>query len=166
MTGSHRTNPLFLQALLAFLPALAVFAMTVACLAPLHLLAAPRLPTDPAEVLERLPIRPADATARELAALRASVTRAAKEAPADPLPAARLAGRYYELAVARGDPRYIGYADAVLAPFARSRAPAVLAVCGQLRQYRHDFDGALQDFASALEVDPQFASAHAWRGAI
>ncbi len=151
MTASHRINSLFLQGIVVFLPALAVLALTVACLAPVHLLAAPRLPTDPAEVLERLPMRP---------------TRAAKEDPADPLPAARLAGRYYELAVARGDPRYIGYADAVLAPFANSRAAALLTVRGQLRQYRHDFDGALQDFAGALEADPQFASAHAWRGAI
>jgi tetratricopeptide (TPR) repeat protein len=135
-------------------------------LAPLELLAAPRLPTDPAEVLERLPMRPGDATARELAGLRAAVARSAKEAPADPLPATRLAGRYYELAVARGDPRYIGYADAVMAPFANSRSPEVLAVRGQLRQARHDFDGALADFAGALEADPQFASAHAWRGAI
>jgi tetratricopeptide (TPR) repeat protein len=166
MTASHRINPLFSKTIGASLPALAVFALAGACLTPLYLLAAPRLPTDPAEVLERLPIRPGDATARELAGLRAAVTRAAKENPADPLPAAQLAGRYYELAVARGDPRYIGYADAVLAPFARDRTPAVLTVRGQLRQYRHDFDGALQDFAGALEADPQFASAHAWRGAI
>ena len=166
MTASHRTDPLFSRVIGVFLPALAAFALTGVCLAPLHALAAPRLPTDPAEVLERLPMRPGDATARELAGLRAAVTRAAKEAPADPLPATRLAGRYYDLAVARGDPRYIGYADAVMAPFARSRAPEVLAVRGQLRQYRHDFDGALQDFAGALEADPQFASAHAWRGAI
>lgn len=166
MTASHRINSLFLQGIVVFLPALAALALSLACLAPVHLLAAPRVPTDPAEVLERLPMRPADATARELSGLRAAVTRAAKEDPADPLPAARLAGRYYELAVARGDPRYIGYADAVLAPFARSRAPALLTVRGQLRQHRHDFDGALQDFAGALEADPQFASAHAWRGAI
>jgi tetratricopeptide (TPR) repeat protein len=149
-----------------FQPALAVFALTAACLAPLQLLAAPRLPTDPAEVLERLPMRPGDATARELAGLRADVTRAAREAPADPLPATRLAGRYYELAIARGDPRYIGYADAVLAPFANNRSPEALAIRGQLRQARHDFDGALTDFAAALKADPQFASAHAWRGAI
>jgi tetratricopeptide (TPR) repeat protein len=142
------------------------FAVAGACLASLPLVAAPRLPTDPAEVLERLPIRPGDATARELAGLRAAVTLAAREAPGDPLPAARLAGRYYELAIARGDPRYIGYADAVMAPFAQSRTPEVRVVRGQLRQYRHDFDGALQDFAGALEVDPQFAQAHAWRGAI
>jgi len=128
--------------------------------------AAPRLPADPAEVLERLPIRPGDTTARELAGLRAAVNRAAKEAPADPLPATELAARYYQLAIARGDPRYIGYADAVMAPFAKSQAPEVLVVRGQLKQYRHDFDGALADFAAALKADPQFAAAHAWRGAI
>ncbi len=166
MTARHRIKPPLSGNKGTFQSALAAFALTAAGLAPLQLLAAPRLPTDPAEVLERLPMRPGDATARELAGLRAAVTRAAKEAPADPLPAARLAGRYYELAVARGDPRYIGYADAVMAPFAGSRSPEVLAIRGQLRQSRHDFDGALADFAGALEADPQFASAHAWRGAI
>jgi tetratricopeptide (TPR) repeat protein len=166
MAASHSIDPLFPNIIAVSLKALAVLAWVGTCLAPLNLLAAPRLPTDPAEVLERLPLRPGDATARELAALRAAVTRAAKEVPADPLPATRLAGRYYELATARGDPRYIGYADAVMAPFARSQDPAVLTVRGQLRQYRHDFDGALADFAGALGADPQFALAHAWRGAI
>jgi Tfp pilus assembly protein PilF len=166
MTASCRIKPPLSEDKGILQPALAVFALTAVCLAPLQLLAAPRLPTDPAEVLERLPMRPGDATARELAGLRADVTRAAREAPADPLPATRLAGRYYELAIARGDPRYIGYADAVLAPFANIRSPEVLAIRGQLRQARHDFDGALTDFAAAREADPQFASAHAWRGAI
>jgi tetratricopeptide (TPR) repeat protein len=130
------------------------------------LFAAPRVPADPAEVLERLPMRPGDSTGRELAALRAAVSRAAKETPADPLPATKLAERYFDLALARGDPRYVGYADAVMAPFAASRLPAVLSMRGQLRQYRHDFEAALEDFAQALKSDPQFASAHAWRGAI
>lgn len=139
------------------------FVWVCAGLMPLHPLAAPRTPTDPGEVLERLPLRPGDATARELAGLRAAVARAAA---GDPAPATRLAERYYELAIARGDPRYIGYADAVMAPFANSAAPAVLAVRGQLKQYRHDFEGALADFAAALKADPDFAAAHAWRGAI
>ncbi len=149
-----------------FSKVIAVLAGISACHAPTHLMAAPRLPTNPAEVLERLPIRPGDGAARELANLRAAVSRAAKENPADPMPATQLAERYYELATARGDPRYIGYADAVMVPFAKSDNPAVLTVRGQLRQYRHDFDGALADFAAALKADPQFASAHAWRGAI
>ena len=159
MKISHPFKPLYSKVF-------AVFGLAGAFLSPFELLAAPRLPTDPAEVLERLPMRPGDATARELASLRAAVTRAARETPATTLPATLLAERYYDLAVARGDPRYVGYADAVMAPYAQSQAPAVLAVRGQLRQYRHDFDGALADFADALKADPQFAAAHAWRGAI
>ena len=158
MRASHAVKPLFSKVF-------AVFVLGAAGL-PLPGLAAPRIPSDPAEVLERLPIRPGDATARELAGLRAAVIRAAKEAPTDPEPATELAERYYDLAVARGDPRYIGYADAVMAPFAGSQTPAALAMRGQLKQYRHDFEGALADFAAALKADPQFASAHAWRGAI
>lgn len=145
---------------------ISVFAWVWVSLSPAHVQAAPRLPTDPAEMLERLPMRPGDATARELADLRAAVTRAAREAPADTLPATQLAQRYFDLAVARSDPRYVGYADAVMLPFAQSQMPTVLAVRGQLRQYRHEFDGALADFANALKADPQFAVAHAWRGAI
>lgn len=158
MPVSHVVNPLFSKVF-------AVFALTAAGL-PVAAPAAPRIPSDPAEVLERLPIRPGDATARELASLRVAVTQAARQVPADPKPATELAERYYDLALARGDPRYIGYADAVMAPFAASREPAVLAMRGQLKQYRHDFEGALADFAAALEADPRFASAHAWRGAI
>ena len=144
----------------------AIFVWIWALLAPISGLSAPRVPTDSAELLERLPIRPGDATARELADMRAAVNRAAKDAPADALPATLLAERYYDLAVARGDPRYVGYADAVMARFDQSMSPAVLAMRGQLRQYRHDFEGALADFSNALKSDPQFASAHAWRGAI
>ena len=135
-------------------------------LSPRPATAAPRVPTDGAEVLEHLPMRPGDTTARELASLRAAVMRAASDPLPDPMPATQLAERYFDLAAARGDPRYIGYADAVMLPFAQSRAPAVLLMRGQLKQYRHDFDGALADFKNALKADPKFASAHAWRGAI
>ncbi len=128
--------------------------------------AAPRVPTNGAEVLEHLPMRPGDTTARELNVLRAAAMQAAANVPIDPMPATELAERYFDLATARGDPRYIGYADAVMLPFAQSRIPAVLSMRGQLKQYRHDFDGALADFENALKADPQFASAHAWRGAI
>lgn len=128
--------------------------------------AAPRLPTDPSEVLERLPIKPGDSVARELTDLRAGALAGSRKNPPDPLPTVLLAERYYDLAIARGDPRYIGYADAVMAPLAASKLPAVLAARGQLKQYRHDFEGALADFASALQADPDFAAAHAWRAAI
>lgn len=145
---------------------LVCFATLCACFASSQAISAPRTPANSAEVLEHLPIRPGDPIARELAGLRAEVTRAAKQTPADTGPATALAQRYFELAVARGDPRYVGYADALVAQFPQTKSPELLAVRGQLQQYRHGFGAALADFASALNADPQFAVAHAWRGAI
>ena len=129
-------------------------------------LAAPRVPSQPSEILERLPMRPTDTTARALAALRAEVRQSAISTPQNPDAAIRLAEQYFELALARGDPRYVGYADAVIKPFVQTDSAPLWAMRGQLLQYRHGFEGALASFAAALQVDPDFASAHAWRGAI
>ena len=124
--------------------------------------AVPRTPIADAEVLETLPERAADSTSRELARLRAAMA----QAPADPAAATELAQRYFDLAMARGDPRYIGYAEAVVNRFTQTLTPELLTLRGMLRQYRHDFAGGLDDFASALKLDPDHAIAHAWRGAI
>lgn len=124
--------------------------------------AAPRKPLLDTEVLERLPSRAGDASSRELAALRAAMM----SAPGNPAPAADLAQAYFDLAMARGDPRYVGYAEAVLARYSDPLPSSLLQTRGLLRQYRHDFEGALADFAAALELDPDLAAAHAWRGAI
>ena len=128
--------------------------------APAH--TAPRTPADDNTVIERLPFRAADSRARELADLRA----AARKAPADAAAAVALAQAYFEMAQARGDPRYVGYADAVVSQFGQRMTPDLLLMRGMLRQYRHDFDDALADFAAALAQDPDRAGAHAWRGAI
>ncbi len=125
-------------------------------------LAAPRKPLTDNEVLERLPQRAADPVARELGELRA----AAASASTNPVPAARLAQAYFDLALARGDPRYVGYAEAVVARFGEPLPPSLRQVRGLLRQYRHDFDGALADFAAVVASDPELADAHAWRAAI
>jgi Tfp pilus assembly protein PilF len=125
-------------------------------------LAAPRKPIDDNEVLERLPLRTQDSASREVARLRAQASASAS----DPVIAARLAEAYFDLSLARGDPRYVGYADAVVARFSAPLPASLLLVRGQLRQYRHDFSGALEDFAAALVSDPDLAAAHAWRGAI
>ena len=128
--------------------------------------AVPRVPAQASEVLERLPMRPGDTVARELATLRMEARQSAEADPSDPLAATRLAERYFDLAMARGDPRYVGYADAVLQPFGEVQSAPLWALRGQLQQYRHGFAPALENFATALKIDPQFASAHAWRGAI
>ena len=123
---------------------------------------APRTPVDDATVIEKLPFRAGESRARELDALRAS----ARKAPGDAAVAAALAQAYFDTAQARGDPRFIGYADAVVSPFDPKMSVDLLVIRGMLRQYRHDFDDALGDFAAALAQDPERAGAHAWRGAI
>ena len=130
--------------------------------AGLALHAAPRTPVSDAEVLEHLPMRPGDSIARELGLLRAALVAN----PASPDAATALAQRYFDLAMARGDPRYVGYADAVLVSFEPRMTADLLLVRGQLRQYRHQFEGALEDFAEALQRNADLAQAHAWRGAI
>lgn len=127
-----------------------------------HAGATPYTPPTDAQVIERLPFRPGDSNARELAELRAAMTGA----PSDPTPAVTLAQKYFDLAMARGDPRYVGYAEAIVARFSTQPSAPLLLVRGTLRQYRHDFAGALDDYTAALKLDPDLAGAHAWRGAI
>ena len=124
--------------------------------------AAPRTPVSDTEVLEKLPTRAGDSTARELAALRAALAKN----PLDASLATDLAQRYFDLALAQGDPRYVGYAEAVVARFTNPLPAPLLTLRGVLRQHRHDFAGALKDFEAALALAPDYATAHAWRGAI
>jgi len=123
---------------------------------------APRTPAGDATVIEKLPFRAGDSRARALEALRARV----RKAPGDATAAAALAQAYFDLAQARGDPRYVGYADAVVSEFNQQPSASLLVMRGMLRQYRHEFDAALVDFAAALAQDSERADAHAWRGAI
>ena len=123
---------------------------------------APRTPVSDATVIEKLPFRAGDSRARELETLRAS----ARKSPGDAAAAAALAQAYFDMAQARSDPRYVGYADAVVSQFDNNLSTDLLVIRGTLYQYRHDFDKALVDFAAALAQDPERAGAHAWRGAI
>jgi hypothetical protein len=126
--------------------------------------AAPFMPRDDAVVLETLPGRPGDPAAAELRRLRAAVAADTRNVDA----AARLARRYFDMAMAEGDPRYIGYAEAALRPWPESAAtPAeILLLHGMLRQYRHDFARGMADFDLALRADPANTEARAWRAAI
>lgn len=126
--------------------------------------AAPYVPSSDAQVLERLPLAPRDPVVRELRRLRTELSAR----PGDAELAAKLANRYFELAMAEGDPRYVGYAEAALRPWlgGGSIPPGLQVIRGLLRQYRHDFAGALDDLAAALRADPANVEAHAWRAAI
>jgi Tfp pilus assembly protein PilF len=125
-------------------------------------MAAPRKPTSDNEVLDKLPLRAGDASVREIISLRA----AAANAPADATAAAALTQAYFDIATARGDPRYVGYAEAVVNSFPTPLPSQLLLLRGVLKQYRHDFSGALNDFATTLALEPDLAIAHSWRAAI
>lgn len=124
--------------------------------------AAPYTPKVDSLVIGTLPFRAGDTNARELSLLRSAVALS----PTDPEPSIELAQRYFDLAMARGDPRYIGYADAIIQRFSAAPSAPLLVVRGTLRQYRHDFSGALADYAAALSINPELSGAHAWRAAI
>jgi hypothetical protein len=118
--------------------------------------AAPFVPQADSEVLERL--RAAlDPQSRALRRLRKELA----DNPKDLALAMELAGRYARVGRALGDPRYYGYARAALAPWWQLERPPpqVLVLRATIRQSRHDFDGALDDLALAIEMRPQDAQA-------
>ena len=126
--------------------------------------AVPHTPRSDDEVLEQLPFKASAAEGQELRRLR----RAFAEQPQNPERALALARRYFDLASAEGDPRYVGYAEAIIRPWSASAEPPVqvLVMSALIRQYRHEFDPALADLALAAERDPGNAEVWSWRSAI
>jgi tetratricopeptide (TPR) repeat protein len=125
--------------------------------------ATPFIPERDAEVLERLPTT-LGGVAGELRRLRDQHARAAT----DVAHAVAVAGRYIELGQSQGDPRYNGYAQAVLAPWwgLPNPPPEILLLRAAIRQSRHEFDGALQDLSRLLEKDPRDPRAWLMRAVI
>lgn len=142
------------------------FALLLALIWPIapSIHAAPYVPSSDTQVLERLPFKANDPVARELAQLRAALQRN----PRDDAAAVALGRRYFELVAAEGDPRYIGYAQAALAPWWELTAPPleVQVLRASLRQFRHDFSGALADLNQALMRDPNHPQARSLRAII
>ncbi len=126
--------------------------------------AAPFLPATDTQVLERLPARASDPRAQALQALR----QAWRQQPGDVDRAVRLAEGYFDAVAAEGDPRYIGYAQAALAPWWALPAPpaAVRVLRAKLLQFDHRFSEALVDLDAVLQADPAHGEAWAWRAAI
>ncbi len=119
---------------------------------------APFIPASDTEVLEQLPFKARDPVTRELRSLREELS----QSPGNPDKAVTLAQRYYQLALADGDPRFIGYAQAALAPWWEMEQPpvAVLVQRARLRQYNHDFERALTDLHLATRLEPR--NGNAW----
>ena len=119
--------------------------------------AAPYLPTSGAQVIETLPRR-GDSVQQELRRLRAQLN----VQPNDVALATTLARRYIALGRSETDPRYLGYAQAALAPWWKQAAPPppVRLLRATLLQSTHQFPAALADLQGVLAVEPQ--NAQAW----
>jgi len=121
------------------------------------LVAKPYLPTDDEQVLAQLPAgtRHADVSARRMAVDRLDVT-------------VLLAQFYIEQSRASGDLRYLGYAEAVLAPWVAKPAPAPAALVLQatLQQSRHEFNAALATLDRSLGARPDDAQAWLTRATV
>ena len=125
--------------------------------------AAPHLPIDDAQVLERLPSRTTPQF-RELKVLQA----AAAQAPNDLSRAVALATAYVRASRVEGDPRFLGYAEATLGPWWKDPAApnAVLVLRATIRQTSHRFDDAVSDLNLVLQRDPRNAQAMLTRATV
>jgi tetratricopeptide (TPR) repeat protein len=126
--------------------------------------AAPFTPDSDNEVVERLPAGATDPSVRRVESLRKQL--AAR--PADVELRLEIARRYFDLAMAQGDPRYVGYASAAIGPLAQSASAnaGYWLTRGLIQQYSHDFPGALQSLAKASELDREAPEPIAWAAAI
>ena len=126
--------------------------------------AAPFTPANDRDVVERLPSTASDPSVRRVDSLRKQL--AAR--PGDLDLRLEIARRYFDLAMAQGDPRYVGYASAALVPLAQTATnnAGYWLAKGLIQQYSHDFAGALQSLDKASALDANSPEPIAWRGAI
>jgi predicted Zn-dependent protease len=119
--------------------------------------ATPYVPANGQQVIETLPRR-GDPVQQELRRLRSELNAR----PNDMALATELARRYIALARSDTDPRYLGYAQAALAPWwwLSAPPPQVRLLRATLLQSTHQFGPALDDLKAVLAADPN--NAQAW----
>ncbi|MBC7609637.1 MAG: hypothetical protein H7228_08705 [Polaromonas sp.] len=129
--------------------------------------AAPYTPANDAEVVERLPGRASDPAIRRVDSLRKQLAARPDDAPLR----VEIARRYFDMAMAQGDPRYVGYASAALVPLTKTNpnnpdSADYALVRGLLLQFSHEFEPALASLAKASALNPTSAEPLLWRSAI
>lgn len=138
-------GPVFRQSLLLF-----------CCLTSTLLEAAARTPTHADEVLEILPSELQTSTS-ELSRLRAQW----RVNPHDLTTLVALARRYIDTGRMEADPRYYGYAEALLQPWwQQANPPADLQLLRAIiRQHQHEYAAAITDLEQLVKREPQRAQA-------
>ncbi len=139
------------------MPRPSIIALLALCAGCCVAQASPYTPARGDQVIEQLPRR-FDAAQRQLQQLRAQL----RADPSNLRNATMLAQQYIATARSDSDPRYLGYAQAALAPWWQLAAPppAVRILRATLRQSTHQFDAALADLNAALASDP--GNVQAW----
>jgi predicted Zn-dependent protease len=124
----------------------------------------PFLPLKDEQVLEHLTVKATDPVAREIKALRASLLRDPQNIDV----AVSLATKLIERSRSEGDPRFLGQAQAVLAPWLNHPTPPspTLLLRAMIRQHAHEFDLALADLDAVLNLQPTNAQAWLTRASI
>lgn len=129
--------------------ALVVVALVVLA-PPGHAASTAFVPASDAVVVETLP---SGMRERGLKTLRAALARR----PDDQALALRTAQSAIERSRATGDPRYLGWAQAALAPWWAGGDPDVLLLRATILQSRHEFEAALEDLRRLLAARPDDA---------
>jgi tetratricopeptide (TPR) repeat protein len=125
--------------------------------------ATPFVPQRDAVVLERLPEK-GDPALAELKRMRTALAANPRHLDS----AVIVVRRALEAARTLGDPRFLGQAQAALAPWWKADdAPAVAVLLrATLKQSQHDFAGALADLDALLAANPAMAQARLTRATV
>lgn len=113
----------------------------------------PFIPKDDHQVLQRLPEQLfKSTTGTKIKTLRAQL----ESNPQDWSSTSQLAQHYIDLAQTQADPRYMGYAQALLNSWWKRAQPPMQALIMRavIRQNAHDFSGAIEDLEQILSVQP------------
>lgn len=126
--------------------------------------AAPYKPSKDQDILEHLPLRPGDPSTTELRELRAAWQRDTNNLSLS----IQLARRYIEQSRIDSDPRFLGYAQATLAPWWNQAQPPLeaLVLRATVRSGLHEFDAALADLDLALRLQPGHVQARLTRASL
>lgn len=125
--------------------------------------AKPYVPESDLVVLERLPEK-GDPALAQLKRMRAALMTN----PRDLDTAVPVVRRALEAARTLGDPRFLGQAQAALAPWwsGDDVPPTALLLRATLKQSQHDFDGSLADLDRLLTAQPAMAQARLTRATV